>query len=335
MPPTVLPLDRRDNGQTVAAVLKRRLGLSWTQAKRMVESHSVRYGGQVIGDPAHRVKSGKSISIAAGAYSAPKPEGAPKKAKAAAPAAKPKPRQMAERPPRPAGPPPNIIYSDDDIVVIDKPAGLTTCRSKEDEAEFGEGKKKFLPPTAADMLPGLLGVPDKPLTPVHRLDRETTGLVVFARHAAAAKPLLKQFKDHTAQRRYLAIVRGVAKNATIRTKLVADRGDGRRGSGSDGISAITHVSVREQFESIALVECRLETGRTHQVRIHLGEAGTPLCGETVYDRPLHGAPLPEPSTATRPMLHAYQLTIVHPISNQEMTFDAPAPADFTQLLKMN
>jgi 23S rRNA pseudouridine1911/1915/1917 synthase len=334
MPPTVLQLDRRDHGQTVAAVLKRRLGLTWTQARRMVEHHAVRYGGQVIGDPAHRVKAGKAISIAAGAYSAPDGAGAKSaKAKAAAPAkAKPAAREPREFKPRPPAPPPAIVYSDDEIVVIDKPAGLTTCRSKEDEAEFGDGKKKFLPATAADMLPALLGAPDRALTPVHRLDRDTTGLVVFARTSAAAKPLLKQFKEHAAERRYLALVRGIAKPGTIRTTLVPDRGDGRRGSGSDGISAVTHVSLRDRRGDVSLVECRLETGRTHQVRIHLGEAGTPLCGETIYDRPLHGSPVADPTGATRPMLHAFKLTIAHPANGVAMTFETPPPADFTAVL---
>ena len=113
---------------------------------------------------------------------------------------------------------------------------------------------------------------------------------------------------------------GLFRDALIESELVADRGDGRRGSGAQGQRAVTQVRVVERFQvqvegakhPISLVECRLETGRTHQVRIHLGEQGTPLCGERIYDRPLHGAPLPDPSGATRPLLHAAVLEIDHP-----------------------
>jgi hypothetical protein len=101
-------------------------------------------------------------------------------------------------------------------------------------------------------------------------------------------------REHTAERRYLAIVRGQAKDATIESWLVRDRGDGRRGSGTvGGQHAVTHVRVVEDLGDFTLVECRLETGRTHQVRIHLGDRGTPLCGERVYDRLINGRPLPD------------------------------------------
>src|SRR4029079_16753181 len=98
----------------------------------------------------------------------------------------------------------------------------------------------------------------------------------------------------------------------VESNIVADRGDGRRGSVSgshkDGKHAVTHVSVVEPLGDFTLVECRLETGRTHQVRIHLGESGTPICAETIYDRPLHGAPLLDDSGAARLALHAAALS---------------------------
>ena len=95
---------------------------------------------------------------------------------------------------------------------------------------------------------------------------------------------------------------------------------------------MTHIAIVEELGAFTLVQCRLETGRTHQVRIHLGEAGTPLCGETVYDRPLHGQPLPDKSGATRPMLHAAVLGFVHPSTGERMRFAAEPPADFTAIL---
>ena len=96
-----------------------------------------------------------------------------------------------------------IVYSDDAVVVVNKPAGLTTMRHKEEAAEFGERGRKFLPTTLADLLPGLLGAPTRPVIAVHRIDRDTSGLVLFARNRATAENLMKQFRKHTVDRRYL------------------------------------------------------------------------------------------------------------------------------------
>src|SRR5207253_9595288 len=134
--------------------------------------------------------------------------------------------------------------------------------------------------------------PQQRLLPVHSLDRDTSGLAVFARTQAAARHLGKQFREHTVERVYLALVRGRAEDRRIESCFVRDRGDGRRGSavrqgegekgrkgeGEKGTRAVTDVRVVEQLGEYTLVECRLETGRTHQVRIHLGEAGWPVCG---------------------------------------------------------
>ena len=216
---------------------------------------------------------------------------------------------------------------------MNKPAGVTTVRSAEDREEFGEGQR-FLPKTLAEMLPVALGVPDRPVVAVHRLDRDTTGAIVFARDKAVGQKLMAQFRKHTTDRRYLALVRGEPKSGRIESTIVPDRGDGRRGTGTgnEERKAVTHVKVIERFAGFSLVECRLETGRTHQVRIHLGEAGNPLCGETVYDRPVNGQPLPDGSGAARPMLHAAELGFTHPASGERMTFDVPPPLDFAALL---
>jgi 23S rRNA pseudouridine1911/1915/1917 synthase len=252
-------------------------------------------------------------------------------------------RPASARPVRlPAGCPPHVIrFVDAQIVVVDKPAGLTTMRHPEEAAEFGSRAQRFLPPTLADILPQLLKSQGKPpagptkVIPVHRLDKETSGLVVFARTPEAARHLGEQFRRHTTERRYAALVRGQAQPSRIESRLVRDRGDGRRGSGTakDGQRAVTHVRGIEQFPDYALVECRLETGRTHQVRIHLGEAGTPLCGERLYDRPLHGAPLPDGSRAKRPMLHAAFLGFDHPAMGKRMTWEAALPKDMQDLLE--
>jgi 23S rRNA pseudouridine1911/1915/1917 synthase len=170
---------------------------------------------------------------------------------------------------------------------------------------------------------------------VHRLDKETSGLVVFARTVEAERHLGRQFRAHSIDRLYLALVRGRVQEGRIESWLVHDRGDGRRGSSSspnEGQHAVTHVRKVEDLGEYTLVECRLETGRTHQVRIHLGEAGTPLCGERVYDRPLHGKPLPDGSGAQRIMLHAATLGFTHPATGKHLRFTAPLPKDMAKLL---
>jgi 23S rRNA pseudouridine1911/1915/1917 synthase len=235
---------------------------------------------------------------------------------------------------------PVIRYADAHIVVVDKPAGLTTMRHREEAAEFGQRARRFLPPTLADLLPGLLarrrsGKPG-PVRAVHRLDKETSGLVVFARTRAAEGNLGKQFRGHSIERRYLAIVRGRARPGRIESFIVDDRGDRRRGSTTapgEGKHAVTHVRVVERLGEYTLVECRLETGRTHQVRIHLAEQGTPLCGERVYDRPLHGKPPGDGSGARRPALHAATLGLHHPATGKWMSWRADLPKDMQDLLK--
>src|SRR5262249_42724164 len=142
---------------------------------------------------------------------------------------------------------------------------------------------------------------------------------------------------HTVGRRYLAIVRGRPKTGRIESHFVRDRGDGRRGSGSPDAPgaqrAVTRIRVVEQLGPFTLVECELETGRTHQVRIHLGEMGTPLCGETVYDRPLHGAPIPDASGAKRTALHAAYLGLTHPKAGKWLEWESPLPEDMAELVQ--
>ncbi|MBY0524039.1 MAG: hypothetical protein K2R98_11605 [Gemmataceae bacterium] len=205
-------------------------------------------------------------------------------------------------------------------------------RHPHEAAEFGSRARRFLPPTLSDLLAPRFGR----LLAVHRIDKDTTGLVVFARDHAASQHLGQQFRVHSVDRRYFAVVRGKAKAGRIESYLVRDRGDGRRGSGKEtraGERAVTHVSVVEDLGNFTLVECRLETGRTHQVRIHLGEAGTPICGERVYDRPVHGAPLPDGSGAPRVALHAARLGLTHPRTGERLTWESPLPEDMLALLR--
>jgi 23S rRNA pseudouridine1911/1915/1917 synthase len=312
MPPRSFVVARGEARQSVAALLRAHLGLSWAEARRLVQSGRVRLAGAPCREANRRTSPGQRIEVT---------EAAPADDAAAAGA-------------------PVVRFADVYVVVVDKPPGLTTMRHPDEAAEFGARARRFLPPTLADQLPDLLagGRPGtRPrLIAVHRLDKDTSGLVVFARTPAAARHLGRQFREHTVERTYLALVRGRAVTGTITSHLVRDRGDGRRGSGTgpdDGQRAVTHVRVVEELGEHTLVECRLETGRTHQIRIHLGEAGTPLCGERVYDRPPHGRPLPDASGARRVMLHAATLGFVHPATGARVAWKAPPPRNFQDLLK--
>jgi 23S rRNA pseudouridine1911/1915/1917 synthase len=330
--PRTIVVSRAESNRSVAALLHRHLSVSWSVARRLVADGRVRIGPALCRNAEQPIKVGQRLTVA--------PE-----VKRREPEKLVVPRKPGERPTegpwqRYHGPVPVLRHVDPDVVVVDKPAGLTTMRHAEEAAEFGARGKRFLPPTLADLLPALLppsrrGRP-APVRAVHRLDRDTSGLVVFARTPEAEGHLGKQFRARETGRRYLAIVRGRAEPGRVESCFVPDRGDGRRGSAGkpgEGKHAVTHITVLEALDEFTLVECRLETGRTHQVRIHLGERGTPICGERLYDRPLHQAPLPDSSGAKRLALHAADLAFTHPRTGQRLTFHAPLPADMRDLLK--
>jgi 23S rRNA pseudouridine1911/1915/1917 synthase len=303
-------IDRPLVGRTLLEVLQTTFKLSRNRAFAALKERQVRICGGVCIDPQRRVKLGQHIQLVASTTESPTET-------------------------------PDIVvrYRDDHLVVVEKPAGLTTVRHADEIEAIGKRAKKFLPPTLVDLLPNVLAGCGKPIKEriraVHRIDKETSGLVVLARTSEAESHLGKQFRAHSTGRRYLALVRGQAKDARLESYFVPDRGDGRRGSSTTGKGqhAVTHVRVVEALGDFTLVECELETGRTHQVRIHLGEAGTPLCGERVYDRPLHGKPLPDTSNAKRPMLHAAYLAIDHPATGKRMEWEAKMPKDMAELVK--
>jgi 23S rRNA pseudouridine1911/1915/1917 synthase len=231
-------------------------------------------------------------------------------------------------------------------VVVDKPTGITTTRHTEELS--WPTRRRQVQPTLDEMVPDAIagfllarhGARGKkhrhvpPVRAVHRIDRETSGLVVFARTVPAERILAEQFRAHTTHRRYLAICVGRVGAGTIQTNLVRDRGDGRRGSSEteEGKRAVTHVQPVEHFgDAFTLVECRLETGRTHQIRIHLAEIGHPVCGERVYSAPRH-MKVEDTSQAPRVMLHAAELGFVHPETGDDLRFESPLPADIKRLL---
>jgi 23S rRNA pseudouridine1911/1915/1917 synthase len=216
-----------------------------------------------------------------------------------------------------------VLYQDRHILVVDKPAGLLTQPTPAREPDtLVERAGRYLTRTRGEARP-YVGI-------VHRLDRDTSGVILIVCSPRALRPFQALFRAHTIERRYLAVVEGALGPdcGTIDLPLVADRGDGRRGAArtaGQGVPAVTHYEVVERFRSTAtLVACRLETGRTHQIRIHLAELGHPVVSEPVY-RPAARPPFPAPFS--RQALHAEALGFIHPLTGMGLRIEAPLPAD--------
>ena len=238
----------------------------------------------------------------------------------------------------------NIIYEDDDLAVLEKPAGISVHPSDTEKLPtVVHGllfKLKSLSSIGGTQRPGI----------VHRIDKGTSGVLVITKTDAAHLGLSKQFKDHTIDRRYQALVYGdVAKSKAgavgrIETFYGRSPGDRKKMTGklAEGRKAVTHWKVLESFDGLTLVECRLETGRTHQIRVHLSELGFPLVGDPTYgdhERKARALTKKHPTLGrlclevTHQLLHAYKLGFIHPISGAALNFESPLPADFSQVLK--
>ena len=235
-------------------------------------------------------------------------------------------------PARPAAQPMalSIIYEDTWIAVIDKPAGLVVhpAAGNPDKtlvngllAHFGDG------------LSGIGGVQRPGI--VHRLDRDTTGLIVVAKTEAAHGALAAQFADRTLSRRYLAVVRGVPVPGQGRVDAAIGRHPRQRQKMAvvaGGKRAVTHYRLVRPLTGAALLDCRLETGRTHQIRVHLTHIGHPLIGDPVYGRPARTGDPEAIRTFSRQALHAAALTLRHPADGRAMAFEAPMPTDLETLI---
>jgi 23S rRNA pseudouridine1911/1915/1917 synthase len=315
-----MPNDPRDGCFTVAnGALPERLdrvlrgfrpGLSWRQVRDLVARGKVRVDGAVVTDAGRPVGGGAGIELRTSARSGGAATGLPPGS------ADPDPGCLD---------PGRIVFADPHLVVVDKPAGVDTVPF--DGAGFDAANDAGAPALDAQ-LASRLGAR---VRIVHRLDRDTTGLLVFARTAEAEGRLAHQFRRHTVHRRYLAIAHGDVAAATIRTFLADDRGDGLRGSVADkgrGKEAITMVEPVEQLRGATLVACRPQTGRTHQIRIHLAERGHMLLGERGYVREHQGPALPAP----RILLHAAELGFVHPDTGEPLRFSSPMPDDMAAVL---
>jgi 23S rRNA pseudouridine1911/1915/1917 synthase len=214
-----------------------------------------------------------------------------------------------------------IVHEDADLIVVDKPAGLVV------HPGAGQPDRTLLNALLAHA-PALGGVPRAGI--VHRLDKDTSGLLVVAKTVEAQAALAKQLADRSMRRLYLAVVQGdPPASGKIDAPLGRDaRSRVRMAVTHRGKPARTGFRVIERFGRAALLECRLETGRTHQIRVHLQHIRHPLVGDSVYRRGTrYGLAFP------RQALHAAELTLVHPRTGESMTWRAPLPKDMKRLLQ--
>jgi 23S rRNA pseudouridine1911/1915/1917 synthase len=219
-----------------------------------------------------------------------------------------------------------VLFRDEHVLVLDKPAGLLsvpTAPGLDEDTALARAKDY------ARRLDPRGGYAER----VHRLDRDTTGALAFALSREARARLIEAFRGHRIERRYLALVAGQpeAEQGTIDAPLRDKWLSGRRGvarPGDAARNARTHWRVRERLPGATLLEVRLETGRQHQVRVHLSHAGLPILGDPVYGPPAGGRPL-----ARRPMLHAAHLAFAHPITGAPVEATSPLPPDFESVLK--
>jgi 23S rRNA pseudouridine1911/1915/1917 synthase len=284
--------------------------LSWAKARQAIQTGKVFVQGQVVLEIDHTVNRGDGLSIV---QNAPRPSTAKRLA-------------FEEE---------AIEFVDTSVVVVRKPPGISTVPYGD---ETPEEQRSTLDALVREMLKHRFGSRGPggraPLGVVHRLDKDTSGLLVFTRTVEAKQHLADQFRKHTVHRRYLAVVHGKLDAArSYKSYFVENRGDGLRGSvlghRRDGQLAITWVTPLEHLQGATLVACKLETGRTHQIRIHLSEAGHPLVGEQVYTRHRPGPFLEAP----RILLHAAELGFEHPLSGEEVFFRQPVPDDFRQAVE--
>ncbi|MBA3820308.1 MAG: RluA family pseudouridine synthase [Deltaproteobacteria bacterium] len=287
------------SGLTLAAFVKAKTGAAWSIVKRQITNGKVFVDGASITLIDHRVTPGQRVELKTNA-------------------------------PRPHDPEREgvLVHDDAHVVVIDKPAGVNSVPYEERETG-----------TAMDLIRGAwrrLGkdATSVPLHVVHRIDRATSGLLMFAKTKRAEQGLAAQLRAHTMERQYLCVAHGKVTSRRVESFLVTDRGDGLRGSTSridQGKRAVTHVEAREALRGATLCAVRLETGKTHQIRIHLSEAGHPLVGEPVYMRDYENAGH-RLLTSARLMLHAHTLGFEHPVTSAFISLTSPLPPDFTVIV---
>jgi 23S rRNA pseudouridine1911/1915/1917 synthase len=298
-------------GLTLAALVRELVpGTSWSQARDLCRNGRVWIGERAATDPARRIAAGERVEIRSGSGRSA------------------------------SGPSELVVHLDPEIVVVRKPAGILTVPFEREDRDT----LLALARVAVRRMEAARGAEHKAtLRAVQRLDKDTSGLVVFARTLNAQRHLQEQLSAHTVTRRYLAIAHGEVSDAVHESFFVQDRGDGLRGSWGrfrrdrgapppTAREAVTRVQAVERLRGATLAACELETGRQHQIRIHLAEAGHPLVGETVYIRDYIRADRGPLLPAPRPMLHAAVLGFLHPRGDKPVRFEDPLPEDFLNVL---
>ncbi len=310
-----------DSGARLDRVLAARIeGLSRTRLKALILDGAVTIGGRTIRDPEHRVNAADAIEVNVPEAEDPAPKGETI--------------------------PLNIVYEDADLIVIDKPADLVVHPAP---GHSSGTLVNALIAHCGDSLSGIGGVKRPGI--VHRLDKDTTGLLVVAKHDRAHKALSEQFADHGREgplvREYLAFVWGSPGRPRGTVDAPIDRHPHARDKMAvrqNGREAITHWQLLETYPGTdgkpvaSFLSCRLETGRTHQIRVHLAHIGHPLLGDETYGtgfrtKAVHLGPAAQGALADlgRQALHAYLLGFEHPISGEELQFRSELPADLARL----
>ncbi len=280
--------------------------LSRERLKALIRSGAVEADNGPVRDPATKVRGEEAYRVAV-----PEPE----------------PAHNA-----PQDIPLTIVFEDDHLLVVDKPAGLVVHPAA---GNFDGTLVNALLHHCAGGLSGIGGVARPGI--VHRIDKDTSGLLVVAKTDVAHEGLARQFAAHSIDRRYLAIVNGVPRAAqgTVDAALARSAANRKKIAiveGGRGKRAVTHWKRLKPLEDAALIECRLETGRTHQVRVHMAAIGHPLLGDPVYGRAgkTHGKLLKELGFH-RQALHAAELGFTHPVSKHRMSFSSAMPPDMQEL----
>ena len=223
--------------------------------------------------------------------------------------------------------PVEVLYEDKDIILVNKPKGMVVHPSA---GHFQGTLVNFLMFHCKEDLSGINGV----LRPgiVHRIDMDTTGVLIACKNDIAHQSIAAQLKEHSINRRYRAIVHGVLSDDEGRIETLIGRHPADRKKMStqckNGKEAITNYKVLQRFSNYTYIECRLETGRTHQIRVHMASIGHPLLGDTVYGN------IKTKYHLQGQCLHAMVLGFVHPVSHEYMEFQAPLPEYFQKLLKI-
>ena len=219
----------------------------------------------------------------------------------------------------------NILYEDEDVILIDKPKGMVVHPAA---GHSGGTLVNALMYHCRNQLSGINGV----LRPgiVHRIDRDTTGVVIACKNDMAHQAIAAQLKEHSITRRYRAVVHGVLKEerGTVDSPIARDPRERKKMKAgiAGGKRAVTHYHVLRRYRNASYIACCLETGRTHQIRVHMASIGHPLLGDTVY------GPQKNPWHLEGQTLHAMVLGFRHPRSREYMEFSAPLPAYFQMLL---